>query len=112
MASRRTHDVIGSVGEYTDREGQKKKRWVKVGSAFTDENGGISIKLDAIPVGPEWSGWLSLRVPQDAGGGGGGFGGQGSGGGFRPQSRPMPQRGPSLPEPGVGGPMSEDDIPF
>lgn len=61
MRARRTHDVVATVGEYTDREtGEKKKRFATCGSAFSDDQGRISIKLDTIPVGPEWSGWLSL----------------------------------------------------
>jgi hypothetical protein len=59
--SKRTHDVVATVGEYTDREtGQKKKRFVNVGAAFTDPDGRVSIKLETVPVGPDWSGWLSL----------------------------------------------------
>lgn len=60
MASTRTHDVSATIGEYTNGQGEKKKRYINVGSAFTDEQGRISIKMDAVPVSPEWSGWLSL----------------------------------------------------
>lgn len=61
MKARRTHDVVATVGEYSDREtGEKKKRFSTCGSAFSDDQGRISIKLDTIPVGPDWSGWLSL----------------------------------------------------
>ena len=61
MPATRTHDIVASVGEYTDRQsGEKKKRYVNCGSAFTDENGRISLKIDTIPVSPEWSGWFSL----------------------------------------------------
>ena len=58
--SKYTHDVTATVGSYTNREGDEKKRYVNVGKAFTDDYGRISIKLETIPVGPEWSGWLSL----------------------------------------------------
>lgn len=60
MASRPTHDVVATVGEYTDQHGEKKKRYFNVGKAFTNDEGNISIKLDGVPVSPEWSGWLSL----------------------------------------------------
>lgn len=60
MASQRTHDVSATIGEYKDAQGNTKKRYINVGSAFTDEQGRVSIKLDAVPVNPEWSGWLSL----------------------------------------------------
>ena len=55
-----THDVVATTGEYTNREGEKKKEYTPVGKAFTDDQGRISIKMKTIPVGPEWSGWLSL----------------------------------------------------
>ena len=59
MASSPTHDVVATIGEYTDGQGQKKKRYHTCGKCFTDDQGRQSIKLDAIP-GPGWSGWLSL----------------------------------------------------
>lgn len=65
MASKRTHDVSATIGEYTNGAGETKKRYITVGSAFTDESNRISIKLDAVPVNPEWSGWLSLYPVKD-----------------------------------------------
>jgi len=59
--SQYTHDVVATQGEYTDRQtGEKKKRYLTLGKAFTDDQGWISAKLDSTPVGPEWSGWISL----------------------------------------------------
>lgn len=64
----KTHDLVATVGKYTDREGNEKKRFQKCGSAFSDDQGRISLKLDAVPVGQEWSGWLSLYdVDRDRG---------------------------------------------
>ena len=61
MASQITHDVVATIGEYTDREtGLVKKRYHTCGKCFTDNEGRQSIKLDAIPAGPGWTGWLSL----------------------------------------------------
>lgn len=65
MASKRTHDVSATIGEYTNGAGETKKRYTNCGSAFTDDQGRISIKLDTVPVGPEWSGWLSLYPVKD-----------------------------------------------
>lgn len=65
MPSRRTHDVVATTGEYTDHSGEKKKRYSNCGSAFTDDQGRISIKLDLVPVTPDWSGWLSLCPIED-----------------------------------------------
>ena len=55
-----THDIVATIGTYTDRDGNEKKRYHKCGAAFTNDEGNISIKIDAMPVHPEWSGWLSL----------------------------------------------------
>ena len=57
----KTHDIIADIGTYTDRNGEEKKRWLKVGALFDS----MSIKIDAMPVGPEWSGWLIARPPTD-----------------------------------------------
>lgn len=65
MASKRTHDVTATIGEYTNAAGETKKRYQNCGSAFTDEQGRVSIKLDAVPVSPDWSGWLSLYPVKD-----------------------------------------------
>ena len=56
-------DVIAVVGEYTNAQGQTKKRYIKVGSAWDKGQQGISIKLDSIPSGNEWDGWLTARPP-------------------------------------------------
>ena len=60
MAIKKTHDVVATVGTYKDRDGNEKKRYVNCGSAFLDDSGRMSIKLETIPVSPEWSGWISL----------------------------------------------------
>lgn len=65
MASR-THDIVATVGEYKINN-ETKKRYVNCGSAFTNEQGQISIKLDSVPVSPEWSGWLSLYPVREQG---------------------------------------------
>jgi hypothetical protein len=52
--------VVATVGKYTDANGQEKNRYVTVGRAFIREDKSVSIKVDAMPVGPEFSGWLNL----------------------------------------------------
>jgi hypothetical protein len=55
-------DLLGSVGEFIDSQGRKAKRWVRCGVVMKDAGTGkMSIKLDAIPVSPNWSGWLAVR---------------------------------------------------
>lgn len=56
---------MASNGEY-QKDGETKKRWQRVGTLFKDDQDGrISIKLDSIPVGPEWSGWLAAFTMDD-----------------------------------------------
>lgn len=59
MSMTKTHDLIATVGKYM-KDGEEKKRYVNVGAGFCDDQGRLSIKLETVPVGPEWSGWLSL----------------------------------------------------
>lgn len=62
MAMRRFGDLMASVGEFTDHDGRKAKRWIRCGVVMRDEQSGkMSVKLDAFPVAPGWSGWLAIR---------------------------------------------------
>lgn len=70
MASRKTHDAVATVGTYKDRNGNEKKRYINIGSVFTDDDGRLSLKLDSVPVGPEWSGWVSFYEPKEREGAG------------------------------------------
>lgn len=64
MPSKRTHDIVATVGEYKVGD-ETKKRYVNCGSLFTDETGRMSIKLDTTPCSPEWSGWMSAYPVKD-----------------------------------------------
>lgn len=91
-----THDVVATIGEYTDRDGNKKKRYLTCGKCFTDDQGRQSLKMDAIP-GPGWSGWLSLypvekQAPRQA-----------------PDPRPQRTTTSTPPQEDDG---ADDDIPF
>lgn len=55
-------EVTAVVGEYTNAQGETKKRYVKVGSAW-DKGQYMSVKIDAFPAGNEWNGWLSIQAP-------------------------------------------------
>lgn len=63
--ARLKYEVMASNGEYKDREGNTKKRWKQYGAAYEQDDGRLSIRLDAIPVGPNWSGWFQLFEPKD-----------------------------------------------
>jgi hypothetical protein len=116
-----THDAVITTGEYTDREsGETKKRYQKIGVVFTNEKGQMSMKLDALPCGPNWSGFISLyekdndqpqpRQQQPA---------QPQGNQHQAAGHPLPQRTDTQlqdvrqPQGAGNGPNNEtEDIPF
>ena len=52
--------VVASTGKYTDANGNEKNRYFTVGRAFLRDDKSVTIKIDAMPVGGEWNGWLNL----------------------------------------------------
>lgn len=64
MASKKVYDAVATVGEYTDRQGNTKKRYITVGAVFESDEGRMSLKMEAIPAGPTWSGWISFYEPK------------------------------------------------
>jgi single-stranded DNA-binding protein len=61
---KKLYDAVATIGKYTDKQGNEKKRYVTVGSVFGDDQGRMSLKLDAVPCSPEWSGWISFYEPK------------------------------------------------
>jgi hypothetical protein len=60
MASKYYGDLVFSTGEY-EKDGETKKRWSKAGAVFRDdETGNMSVKLEAVPASPDWSGWMKI----------------------------------------------------
>ena len=59
-----SHDVCQGKA-YTDRNGEKKKKWIQIGAAFTNDQGQISIKMETLPIA-DMNGevWLSLFTPK------------------------------------------------
>ena len=62
--SRVKYDVLARTGTYTNAGGEEKSRWMKCGVVFENEKGYLSLKLEGIPVGQEWSGFFSLFEPK------------------------------------------------
>lgn len=60
MAIKR-YDVVAVTGSYTDRNGVEKRRYMNCGAVFETEKG-LSLKLEAIPVG--FDGWFQLYEPR------------------------------------------------
>lgn len=58
------YEAVATTGEYTNKQGEKKKRYTRVGNVFEDDQGRLSLKLDVIPVGPGWSGYISFYEPK------------------------------------------------
>ena len=65
MASRKIKDLVATIGEYKAQDGEIKKRYLKCGAMFENDEGNQSIKIDGLPVGADWSGWLSLYDPRE-----------------------------------------------
>jgi len=63
--AKKIYDAVATVGTYKDRNGEEKKRYVNVGSVFENDKGQLSLKLDSVPVGNEWSGWVSFFEPKE-----------------------------------------------
>lgn len=95
MAMRPTHDLLVKTGSYTDRDGNPKNRWLKIGSRFQRDDGSEAIKLDCLPTGlPEWTGWVSV-YPIKPKGEGNGYG----------QAQPQPASQPA-------SAWEDEDLPF
>lgn len=56
-------DLVFSTGEY-EKDGEKRKRWSKAGAVFQGDDGRLSIKFEAMPVG-DWSGWMNIFEKRD-----------------------------------------------
>ena len=57
------YDVVAITGEYTDRQGNTKKRYLNCGAIF-EKDGKFSLKLEALPVGSD--GWFGLYPPKSS----------------------------------------------
>jgi len=67
---KKKYDAVATVGKYTAKDGTEKKRYLTVGAVFEGEGGKLSLKLDGMPVSPDWSGWISFYEPKPHNGGG------------------------------------------
>lgn len=51
--------AVAVTGTYEVR-GETKKRYTNVGTLFKYDDGGFSLKLDSVPVGDGWNGFISF----------------------------------------------------
>lgn len=55
------YEAKAKVGTYKNQQGEEKPNWVKLGAVF-ETSKGLSLKIDAIPVG--FDGWVSFFEPK------------------------------------------------
>lgn len=48
--------------KYTDRDGNEKTSWTKIGAAFPTQNGGYSLSLEALPLPTMGDRGLETRI--------------------------------------------------
>lgn len=56
---RKVYDVVATVGKRKDG----KPNYVKVGVVLEGDKG-LSMKLETLPMGNEWNGWLNFYEPK------------------------------------------------
>jgi len=62
----KVYDVVAITGKYTNQQGEEKARYMNCGVVI-EKDGRLSLKLEGLPVGGEWNGWLSLFTPRPQG---------------------------------------------
>jgi len=86
MAVQKTMNIVAITGTYTNNQGQEKKRYLTCGTLFIYDDGGMSIKLDAVPT--NFDGKLAVYEKEDRNqqqGQQGGYQQQQQQGGYAPQ---------------------------
>lgn len=66
MAMKPYKRAVAVTGTYEVR-GETKKRYANVGTLFQYDDGGFTLKLDSIPVGDGWNGFLSFYDIEEKG---------------------------------------------
>ena len=62
--SKVSKEISCIVGEYTNAQGEKKKRYQRIGSVIETKNGPM-LKLDVIPLREGgWDGWAYMNDPK------------------------------------------------
>ena len=68
MTMRKHGDLMATVGTWTDDKGRTHKRRIRCGVVMRDDvSGRMSIRLELVPVSPDWKGWLSIVRSGEAG---------------------------------------------
>lgn len=84
-----TKEITVITGQYTNKDGQQKNRYQRIGSVIETKNGPM-LKIDVIPLKDGgWDGWAYMNEPRDE---------------QQPQRQPRQQRGSGFDD--------MDDAPF
>lgn len=95
MKSRKKADAVATIGKYKDPQtGEEKKRYANVGTLF-ESDGRLSLKLDTIPIGPGWSGYIQFFEPKP-----------------HESQLPRSEASPETPVTHATDTQEEDDLPF
>jgi len=63
--SKTQYEVSVITGKYTNKDGQEKNRYQRIGSVIETKNGPM-LKFDCMPiVEGGWSGWCYMNKPRD-----------------------------------------------
>jgi hypothetical protein len=57
------YDISAKIGSYTDKNGEEKGRYVKMGTVMETRNGGLLMKIDCQPL--NWDGFAYLNTPKN-----------------------------------------------
>lgn len=64
MAMKKVGDVCADLGKR--EEGDKSSRYKRIGVAFKDDTGRLSIKIDTLPLPNDtWKGWTNIFFDED-----------------------------------------------
>ncbi len=91
MAMELIKDAVVTTGKYTNNAGEEKSSYMTIGKLFRRDNDTLCMKLDSVPVGSEFSGWINFYD--------------------RKERSDVPAQAARAPYPSVS-PNIEDDIPF
>lgn len=60
---KKIYDAVVTTGKYTDKSGKEKNRYLTVGAVMQNDEGRLSLKLEAIPV-VGFNGWINFYEPK------------------------------------------------
>lgn len=92
----RTHTLHATTREWVDEAGKKHKVRIEAGAIFRSKAGNLVVKMDAIPITKDWSGWLAAEPCAPA----------------MPPGRKVSPGMPPAPPPATDGDNPDADVPF